>query len=103
MKATIHPPYFPQAQIKCSCGNVIITGSTKEHMKIELCSACHPFYTGTQRLVDTAGRVERFKNKAKAAELMKQAKKQAEIEKKISKEKKPEEKVGKKASKAKKK
>lgn len=90
MKATIHPPYFPQAQIKCSCGNILITGSTKEHMKIELCSACHPFYTGTQRLVDTAGRVERFKNKEKAAELIKQAKKQAEIEKKIKKEQKPE-------------
>lgn len=89
MKDTIHPPYFSQAQIKCSCGNIIITGSTKEHMKIELCSACHPFYTGTQRLVDTAGRVERFKNKEKAAELIKQAKKQAAVEKKIKKEQKP--------------
>lgn len=71
MKTAIHPPYFPQAKIKCSCGNVIVTGSTKENMRIELCSKCHPFYTGTQKLVDTAGRVERFKSKQRAAELLK--------------------------------
>lgn len=86
MKAEIHPQYFQQAHIQCSCGNVIVTGSTKEKMKTELCSKCHPFYTGQQKLVDTAGRVDKFQAKRKkSAELIKQAKLQSQ-----SKKKKPE-------------
>ncbi len=59
MKQDIHPDY-KQTTIKCACGNIIETGSTKEDIRIEICSACHPFYTGKQKLVDTGGRVDRF-------------------------------------------
>ncbi len=62
MKKGIHPEYKP-ATITCSCGNVLETKSTVGALSVEICSVCHPFYTGTQRLVDTAGRVERFKRK----------------------------------------
>lgn len=63
MKEKIHPKYYSDAQIVCSCGNTLTTGSTKKTMKVELCSACHPFYTGERRMIDTAGRVERFKQR----------------------------------------
>jgi large subunit ribosomal protein L31 len=59
MKPKIHPNYKP-ATITCACGNVIEAGSVSENMKVEICSACHPFFTGTQKIVDTEGRVERF-------------------------------------------
>jgi large subunit ribosomal protein L31 len=63
MKEKIHPQYFPQAKVVCSCGNTFTTGSTKKEIHVELCSKCHPFYTGAYRMVDTAGRVERFKRR----------------------------------------
>jgi len=63
MKEKIHPQYFPQAKVICSCGNTFFTGSTKKEIHVELCSKCHPFYTGAQRMVDTAGRVERFRRR----------------------------------------
>ena len=59
MKEGIHPKY-EQTTIRCACGNVFTTGSTKKDIKVEICSKCHPFYTGKQKLVDTGGRVERF-------------------------------------------
>ena len=62
MKAEIHPEY-QIAHVRCTCGNEFETRSTKELIKLEICAACHPFYTGQQRLVDTAGRVERFKKR----------------------------------------
>jgi large subunit ribosomal protein L31 len=62
MKKGIHPEYKP-ARITCSCGNIIETRSTVESLSVEICSVCHPFYTGKQKLVDTAGRVERFQRK----------------------------------------
>ena len=62
MKEGIHPDY-KQTQIKCACGNVIETGSTKEDIRIEICSACHPFYTAKQKLVDTGGRVDKFRKR----------------------------------------
>jgi large subunit ribosomal protein L31 len=62
MKKGIHPEYNP-ASISCSCGNVIETRTTVGDLSVEICAVCHPFYTGKQRLVDTAGRVERFKRK----------------------------------------
>jgi large subunit ribosomal protein L31 len=62
MKEGIHPKYEP-AKISCACGNVIETRSTAKDIKIEICSACHPFFTGKQKLVDTAGRIERFRRK----------------------------------------
>jgi len=64
MKKDIHPPYM-EAKVICSCGNTFATGSTKPILKVELCSKCHPFFTGERRIVDTAGRVERFKRRYK--------------------------------------
>ncbi|MDR3303803.1 MAG: 50S ribosomal protein L31 [Treponema sp.] len=62
MRDNIHPTYEP-AKITCACGNVIETRSTAKDVKVEICSACHPFFTGKQKLVDTAGRIERFRKK----------------------------------------
>jgi large subunit ribosomal protein L31 len=62
MKADIHPKY-QETKIRCACGNVIETGSTKDNITVEICSNCHPFFTGKQKLVDTAGRIERFRKK----------------------------------------
>ncbi len=62
MKTDIHPKYN-KTTITCACGNVIETRSTAKDLQVEICSACHPFFTGKQKLVDTAGRVERFKKK----------------------------------------
>lgn len=59
MKKDIHPQY-EETTITCACGNVVKTRSTKQNIKVEICSKCHPFYTGKQKLVDTGGRVERF-------------------------------------------
>ena len=67
MKAGIHPLYVI-SKVICACGNTFETRSTKEIIKLEICSACHPFYTGQQRLIDTAGRVERFKKRFSATE-----------------------------------
>jgi large subunit ribosomal protein L31 len=63
MKEKIHPQYFSDATVTCSCGNTFTTGSTRKTLRVELCSKCHPFFTGEQRIVDTAGRVERFKRR----------------------------------------
>ncbi|OGF22207.1 50S ribosomal protein L31 [Candidatus Falkowbacteria bacterium RBG_13_39_14] len=63
MKKDIHPKYYPNARVKCACGNEFETGSTLEEINVELCSVCHPFYTGKQKLVDTARRVDKFKKK----------------------------------------
>ncbi len=68
MKKEIHPKYYPNCKVSCVCGNTFITGSTEPEIKVELCSACHPFYTGKQKLVDTARRVEKFEAKVKAKE-----------------------------------
>ena len=62
MKKGIHPKYV-DCTITCACGNVIHTRATKPSIRVEICSACHPFFTGKQKLVDTAGRVERFRRK----------------------------------------
>lgn len=65
MKPTIHPEYYPEARVTCSCGKTFTTGSTKPELRVELCNQCHPFYTGEQRIVDTEGRVERLKRRFK--------------------------------------
>lgn len=62
MKDKIHPEYM-EATVTCSCGNTFKIGSTKPNLKVELCSKCHPFFTGERRIVDTAGRIERFKRR----------------------------------------
>lgn len=63
MKKDIHPTYYPEAKVTCACGNTFTTGSTKEELRVEICSECHPFYTGKQKFVERGGRVERFKKK----------------------------------------
>ncbi len=65
MKDKIHPKYNDDAKIVCSCGNTLTTGSTKKMLKVELCSKCHPFFTGERRVIDTAGRVEKYRKKYK--------------------------------------
>ena len=62
MREGIHPNYY-QATVDCNCGNKFVTGSTKESIHVEICSKCHPFFTGKQKLVDTGGRVDRFKKR----------------------------------------
>jgi large subunit ribosomal protein L31 len=68
MKEKIHPQYYPAAKVTCSCGNTFTVGSTKKEISVELCSKCHPYYTGEQRVVDTAGRVERFRRRYEKTE-----------------------------------
>jgi len=63
MKDKIHPQFFTDAEIICACGNKFTTGSTKKQLKVEVCSQCHPFYTGERRMMDTGGRVEKFKRR----------------------------------------
>ncbi len=65
MKEKIHPKYYPDAKVTCSCGNTFTTGSTRQTLRVELCNKCHPFFTGEQKIIDTAGRVERFKKRYK--------------------------------------
>ncbi len=67
MKAGIHPKYNTEAQVVCSCGNMFTVGSTQDTIHVELCDRCHPFYTGQQKFVDTASRIEKFQKKAQAA------------------------------------
>ncbi|MDP3778660.1 MAG: 50S ribosomal protein L31 [bacterium] len=62
MKKDIHPTYH-QAKVDCACGNTFTVGSTKTLLEVEICSSCHPFYTGTSKMIDTAGRVEKFKQR----------------------------------------
>ena len=63
MKKETHPIYFPEAHIVCSCGNAFVSGATKPEIKVEICAKCHPVYTGEIKLIDTAGRVEKFKTR----------------------------------------
>jgi large subunit ribosomal protein L31 len=65
MKPKIHPEYYKDAKVICACGNTFTLGSTKKVLKVDLCSKCHPFFTGEQRVLDTMGRVERFKRRYK--------------------------------------
>ncbi len=67
MKQDVHPPYHPKATVTCACGATFTIGATKPEIRVEICSKCHPFYTGRQELIDTAGRVERFKARAAKA------------------------------------
>jgi large subunit ribosomal protein L31 len=91
MKKDIHPKYYPKAKMTCACGNNFITGSTLPELKVEICSACHPFYTGKQKLLDSARRVEKFhakvaaKTKAAAERKGKKVKRAAKAKAKIAK------------------
>jgi len=81
MKATGHPVYFDQAQVICACGNKFTIGSTQEVIHVELCSKCHPFYTGEARFVDSASRIQKFQDKQKTAALHITKKKEKEQKK----------------------
>ncbi len=61
MKKDIHPTYYPEAKVTCACGNTFIVGSTLPSMQIEICSACHPFYTGKEKILDKMGQIQKFK------------------------------------------
>ena len=63
MAKDIHPEYFPKAKVTCACGHSFVVGATKPEIKVEICSKCHPFFTGEKKLLDTAGRVEKFKTR----------------------------------------
>jgi large subunit ribosomal protein L31 len=66
MKTNIHPTYFPEATVICACGETWTVGSTQEEIRVDICSACHPFFTGEQRIVDTEGQVDRFYKRLEA-------------------------------------
>jgi large subunit ribosomal protein L31 len=90
MKKDIHPKYHTDAKIICVCGNNMTTGSTASEVQVELCSQCHPFYTGKQKLLDTARRVEKYQDKvaaqaSKAGGLSKQAKADKRAAQKVAK------------------
>jgi large subunit ribosomal protein L31 len=92
MKAKIHPKWYPDAKTTCACGNNFTLGSTLPEIQVEVCSACHPFYTGQMKYVDTAGRVDAFKEKQKKAKkkvvskkVKRELKKQRKIEKELEK------------------
>ena len=81
MKEDIHPTYYPEATVVCACGNTWQTGSTQESIRTDVCSACHPFFTGEQRIVDTEGQVDRFYKKLKVHEEFQKEKEARETEK----------------------
>ncbi|MBU1146410.1 50S ribosomal protein L31 [Patescibacteria group bacterium] len=85
MKKDVHPEYYPKAKVTCACGNAFTVGSTAKEIKVELCSACHPFYTGKQKLVDSARRVEKFKEKMEKKAAMSATKKEKKPRAKKSK------------------
>lgn len=86
MKKDIHPKYNDQAKVTCSCGNAITIGSTSDSIQVEICSACHPFWTGEQKFVDTEGRVDKFKKKQAAGESARK-KRIKKVKEKIEREK----------------
>jgi len=89
VKAKIHPTWFPEAKVVCACGNTFTTGATVPEIHVEVCYSCHPFYTGTMKFVDTAGRVDAFKAKMKGANakrISKSEKRKAKKEKKLQEE-----------------
>ena len=91
MQKNIHPQYYTDCKVTCACGNTFVTGSTQKEIRIELCNQCHPFYTGKQKFVDTARRVEKFQEKMSrvasvaATRKGKKVKKAAEATKKAAK------------------
>ena len=79
MKEGIHPKYYPEAKVVCACGNTWTTGSTQEEIHTEMCSVCHPFFTGEQRIVDTAGQVDRFQRRKERSDKLSEAKTQRHL------------------------
>ena len=89
MKEKIHPKYYPKAKITCACGNMIEVGSTVDEMRVEICSACHPLYTGKAKVIDTAGRIDKFKQRMAKAKEMQAKAKEKKVKPKIKDKKKP--------------
>jgi len=81
MKKDIHPKYYPDAKTKCACGKTFKIGSTKPEIEVEICSHCHPFYTGKEKLIDIAGRVEKFKARKKKASVIPKTAKKVRVKK----------------------
>jgi len=77
MKKDLHPQYFPKSKVTCVCGNSFTVGSTVPEISVEICSKCHPFYTGREQLIDTAGRVEKFRARREKAKTSPKATKKA--------------------------
>jgi len=75
MKKNIHPQYFENARVQCACGNTWTVGSTKELIEVEICSQCHPFYTGKEKMIDTLGQVQKFRKRLARKEGLKRKKK----------------------------
>ena len=89
MKATIHPKWFKDAKVICACGNSFTVGATSEELHVDVCSKCHPFYTGQMKFLDTAGRVEKFKTRMttkSTKNISKADKRKAKREKRIQEE-----------------
>ncbi len=91
MKKDIHPEFYTDAVIKCVCGNTIKAGSTKKDLEVEICSACHPFFTGKEKLIDSTGRVEKFRarmesSKLKLEKTKKSQSKEANVKKEVKKD-----------------
>ncbi|MBI2021661.1 50S ribosomal protein L31 [Candidatus Daviesbacteria bacterium] len=68
MKQGVHPNWYPEAKVTCACGSTFVTGSTLESIRVEICSKCHPLFTGQQKFVDTLGQVERFQRKSQTSQ-----------------------------------
>ncbi len=81
MKQDIHPKYFPNAKVKCACGAVFEVGSTRQELHVEICSHCHPFFTGKEKLIDTAGKVEKFKARREKASAKPKTQKKQRVKK----------------------
>jgi large subunit ribosomal protein L31 len=86
MKEDIHPKYYPEAVVRCACGNTWTTGSTVPELRTDVCSKCHPFFTGEQRIVDTEGRVDRFYRRLRQAQLAQQGGEAEEAVDEVAKE-----------------
>ena len=81
MKTDILPKFYPDAKVSCGCGNKFTVGSTKPELQVEICYHCHPFYTGKEKLIDTAGRVERFKARREKAAAIPKIEKKSRVKK----------------------
>lgn len=88
MKKNIHPQYFQEARVICSCGNTFTTGSTKKEIMVEVCHKCHPYFTGEQKFIDTKGRIDLFTRKQKLAQEYQKTRKKTG-KKTVKEEKKP--------------
>ena len=87
MKPKIHPKYYDEARVVCACGTIWTTGATVPEIRVDLCSACHPFYTGEQRMVDTAGQVDRFmKRLERSADTIEQVRSVQDTQKRVTQE-----------------